>query len=245
MDSDQIFKRTDSTEVGYFLLGKGMFLYVMCLSLLPFLCRGYIINFVSHGRRCYTRSSAIRMQQKERLLTSQIVISNITNIIEDKIQIASLLVDGYTESSSNFIILKILEKWNLEYLIKERFNQQQNAMITARVGTGKNIVGYVEVGMSYIEQNDLLGKVPTIGNLVVSPDMRRKGIGRRLMDEVIHVAKDVWQKDAVWLCVEHNNIEAVKLYVDSLGFKQECSYFKEIPFSFDKKREILVLCKKF
>ena len=218
----------------------------MYFLLLPLLCRGYVTNFLNYGRRQCTKIDVTGMQYQERSPQSHFVLTNITNIMEDKIDIASLLVDGFADSNSNFILLKILEKWNLEYLIKERYLLQQqekmnHSMITARIDN--KIVGYVELGMTHVEQNESLGKVPTIGNLVVAPTMRRKGIGKCLMSEVIHIAKDIWQKDAVWLCVEAGS-PALKLYVDSFGFEQQCSYSKEIPFHFEKKCEILVLSKK-
>lgn len=223
-------------------------MFVMYFLLLPLLCRGYVKNYpMNYGRSHCTKIDVTRMQNQERLPQSQFVLTNITNIMEDKIDIASLLVDGFEDSNSKFILLKIIEKWNLEYLIKERYQLQQqertnHSMITARIDN--KIVGYVELGLTYVEQNESLGKVPTIGNLVVAPTMRRKGIGKCLMSEVIHIAKDIWQEDAVWLCVEAES-PALKLYVDSFGFEQQCSYSKEIPFYGEKKCEILVLSKKF
>lgn len=61
-------------------------------------------------------------------------------------------------------------------------------------------------------------KEPYIGNLAVSIEHRRRGVGRALMQGAMDHAMKVWDAEAVWLHVDGRSIKARSLYA-SLGFE--------------------------
>ena len=86
-------------------------------------------------------------------------------------------------------------------------------------------VGFCEVGVLSSPQDEPMF---CVGNLVVSPNQRRRGIGERLMDCAIRLIQRYGQDfDAlkIGLYVDGDNVNAIKLY-EKMGFKAagECNH---------------------
>ena len=108
------------------------------------------------------------------------------------------------------------------------FQKQPHGMIVARDNRSNEPVGFVEIGMvtsssrlskKLEEMNITCQCLPHIGNLVVTDKFRRKGIAKRLMEEVLDMAS-TWNIDApcVLCAVEPSNNAAKSLYI-KIGFE--------------------------
>jgi ribosomal protein S18 acetylase RimI-like enzyme len=67
-----------------------------------------------------------------------------------------------------------------------------------------------------------LKAVCVLSNLAVSPQARRKGLGKKLCLEVEKVAQSYCGCDVIYLEVEENNFVARKLYEEKLGYSSLC-----------------------
>lgn len=85
----------------------------------------------------------------------------------------------------------------------------------------KKIVGYVmcrvESGLGFISNK--LSRLGHIVSIAVLPEYRRRGIGRRLMIEVLSRLKNQYDVTEAYLEVRVSNVPAIRLY-ESLGFKK-------------------------
>jgi putative acetyltransferase len=81
--------------------------------------------------------------------------------------------------------------------------------------SGGEVVGYVR-----LKRGEGLGShAGEVSTLAVHPDHRRKGIGRRLMEEILKVANGLGLR-RVWLTVTADNYAAIHLY-KGMGFEVE------------------------
>jgi len=83
------------------------------------------------------------------------------------------------------------------------------------------VIGFVEIGMlpppsQWFNGSSNVTDFPYLGNLAVSTEERRQGIGRKLVKLGIKVASK-WGDDKLFAAVKIDNMEAVRLY-ESLGF---------------------------
>ena len=72
---------------------------------------------------------------------------------------------------------------------------------------------FVAFGQVY----DRIGRI-NLARLIVKPDMRRQGIGRRLIEMLMQVGRDLFALDEYSLFVHKENIAALRCY-ESLGFE--------------------------
>ncbi len=107
-----------------------------------------------------------------------------------------------------------------EYFWRDHLRLWGKAFLVA-VLDGK-IVGYVmsrvERSLGFIKRS-LPKKVGHVVSIAILPEYRRRGIGTRLMIEVMRRLKDVYGAKEVYLEVRVSNEPAIKLY-EKLGFQK-------------------------
>jgi ribosomal protein S18 acetylase RimI-like enzyme len=102
------------------------------------------------------------------------------------------------------------------YLCPSDPSQLQHMMVTAEDRTSGSIVGFCEVAMLLPPHaKDVTDAVPTIVNLVISRQYRRRGVANRLLaTTMLHVAR-FWNQsssDEIALYVASDNESAISLY---------------------------------
>ena len=73
------------------------------------------------------------------------------------------------------------------------------------------IVGVITIESSNINIDGKINHYPVISNLIVSKNMRRKGIGKKLTENAEKIAKSIGFKE-VYLFVDTENLSAIRLY---------------------------------
>jgi len=158
-------------------------------------------------------------------------------------RISKFLVDSFytdkrkAENNLPFGQLRSLERdQNLD--LKARYGRNtargiESVILTAEA-QAKDTVGCVALGITpfvgkeaklsirdlYNYPKDAVLR-PIVANLAVRPDVRRKGIAKKLMKECEEVSKE-WGYKEIWLLVEDDNRRAKKLY-RKLGYKNVMS----------------------
>ena len=102
---------------------------------------------------------------------------------------------------------------------------KQHVMLVARSENGE-VVGFLEMGLLSSTNKAVLSatgadssrKFPTIGNLVIEPEYRRRGIARGLMLRAESAAQSWGQHSHIVVAVDPANKAAVELY-QSLGYQ--------------------------
>ncbi|MCS7108753.1 MAG: ribosomal protein S18-alanine N-acetyltransferase [Sulfolobales archaeon] len=83
------------------------------------------------------------------------------------------------------------------------------------------VVGYVmcrvESGIGFLRRG--LIKLGHVVSIAVLPEYRRKGIGRRIMEESIKRLKEYYNVSEIYLEVRVSNVPAINLY-EKLGFRK-------------------------
>lgn len=97
--------------------------------------------------------------------------------------------------------------WNYN-ILKSELKNNNSQYIVAKIG--KNIVGFAGI-IDTLDQME-------ITNIVVRKDMRHKGIGNTLLNELIKISIKN-NKNTIFLEVNSNNLFAIKLY-EKNGFKK-------------------------
>lgn len=97
--------------------------------------------------------------------------------------------------------------WNYN-ILKSELENNNSQYIVAKIG--KNIVGFAGI-IDTLDQME-------ITNIVVRKDMRHKGIGNTLLNELIKMSIKN-NKNTIFLEVNSNNLFAIKLY-EKNGFKK-------------------------
>lgn len=97
--------------------------------------------------------------------------------------------------------------WNYN-ILKSELKNNNSQYIVAKIG--KNIVGFAGI-IDTLDQME-------ITNIVVRKDMRHKGIGNTLLNELIKMSIKN-NKNTIFLEVNSNNLFAIKLY-EKNGFKK-------------------------
>ncbi len=107
-----------------------------------------------------------------------------------------------------------------EWFFEEHLERWGEAFYVAEVG-GK-VVGYVmsrvEFGAPYVVEGSIVKKGHIV-SIAVLEGYRRRGIGRRLMENALRSLKEVYECKEVYLEVRVSNLPAIKLY-EKLGFKK-------------------------
>jgi ribosomal protein S18 acetylase RimI-like enzyme len=102
------------------------------------------------------------------------------------------------------------------YLCPSDTSLFQHMMVTAEDKRSGSIVGFCEVAMLLPPfGSDLTHAVPTIGNLIISRQYRRKGIASRLLATATAYVAQFWNQslsDEIGLYVASNNKSAISLY---------------------------------
>ena len=62
--------------------------------------------------------------------------------------------------------------------------------------------------------------VVCLSNLAIAPAFRRQGVALQLCRAAERVAKDDWGYEELYLKVERDNVSAIKLYQDKLGYAE-------------------------
>lgn len=97
--------------------------------------------------------------------------------------------------------------WNYN-ILKSELENNNSQYIVAKLG--ENIVGFAGI-IDTLDQME-------ITNIVVRKDMRHKGIGNTLLNELIKISIKN-NKNTIFLEVNSNNLFAIKLY-EKNGFKK-------------------------
>ncbi len=107
-----------------------------------------------------------------------------------------------------------------EWFFEEHLERWGEAFYVAEVG-GK-VVGYVmsrvEFGAPYLVEGSIVKKGHIV-SIAVLEGYRRRGIGRRLMENALRSLKEVYECKEVYLEVRVSNLPAIRLY-EKLGFKK-------------------------
>ena len=107
-----------------------------------------------------------------------------------------------------------------EWFFEEHLERWGEAFYVAEVG-GK-VVGYVmsrvEFGAPYVVEGSIVKKGHIV-SIAVLEGYRRRGIGRRLMENALRSLKEVYDCKEVYLEVRVSNMPAIRLY-EKLGFKK-------------------------
>ncbi len=107
-----------------------------------------------------------------------------------------------------------------EWFFEEHLERWGEAFYVAEVG-GK-VVGYVmsrvEFGAPYVVEGSIVKKGHIV-SIAVLEGYRRRGIGRRLMENALRSLKEVYECKEVYLEVRVSNLPAIRLY-EKLGFKK-------------------------
>ncbi len=103
------------------------------------------------------------------------------------------------------------KEWNsdLDILISKHFNEDYFYFIIAE--TNNEIAG--------IAHNIVFGKTSWLGHIIVKPELKRKGIGKKLTEKLISNNTDIGCTTQILIATE----EGEKLY-NKLGFKTESRY---------------------
>jgi ribosomal protein S18 acetylase RimI-like enzyme len=74
-----------------------------------------------------------------------------------------------------------------------------------------SIIGFMEVGQlpAPVEPRR---EAPYFGNVAVSANVRRQGIGERLVKIALKLVQDKWKDDIVYVAVDASNTAAVDMY---------------------------------
>jgi ribosomal protein S18 acetylase RimI-like enzyme len=99
-------------------------------------------------------------------------------------------------------------------------------MLTAENTITGDIVGFCEVAMlsqpqESLEEECSFGEepLPTIVNLVTSPEYRRRGVASSILKSASRFVRHEWECDAIALYVEEKNEGAVRMY-ERFGFEK-------------------------
>ncbi len=107
-----------------------------------------------------------------------------------------------------------------EWFFEEHLERWGEAFYVAEAG-GK-VVGYVmsrvEFGAPYVVEGSIVKKGHIV-SIAVLEGYRRRGIGRRLMENALRSLKEVYECKEVYLEVRVSNLPAIRLY-EKLGFKK-------------------------
>ena len=107
-----------------------------------------------------------------------------------------------------------------EWFFEEHLERWGEAFYVAEVG-GK-VVGYVmsrvEFGAPYVVEGSIVKKGHIV-SIAVLEGYRRRGIGRRLMENALRSLKEVYECKEVYLEVRVSNLPAIRLY-EKLGFRK-------------------------
>ncbi len=107
-----------------------------------------------------------------------------------------------------------------EWFFEEHLERWGEAFYVAEVGD--KVVGYVmsrvEFGAPYVVEGSIVKKGHIV-SIAVLEGYRRRGIGRRLMENALRSLKEVYDCKEVYLEVRVSNMPAIRLY-EKLGFKK-------------------------
>lgn len=108
------------------------------------------------------------------------------------------------------------------------------------------VLGLAEMGISSTATNVAArqDRRATLGVLCVSPNARRTGVGRRLVEKCEDVAFNLWQESSLWIEVETSNVDAFTLF-SKCGYTDtnERSWVEVQRRQTREKRLHMVLCK--
>lgn len=100
----------------------------------------------------------------------------------------------------------------------------QHKMLTAEDSKNGKVVGFMEVAMmtdpTSIGDDGSTVAQPTVANLAVSPEYRRRGIASRLLGSASRYVRQEWTCPNLRLYVEKENEPAFSMY-NNLGFRVE------------------------
>ncbi len=113
-----------------------------------------------------------------------------------------------------------LAEWS-EADYRNEAERNDSMMLTARLNAEKSVIGFIAARLTgFVKsavENDEYRELDII-NFGVKAELRRKGIGRRLLEEILRLASEQ-NVGSVWLEVRQSNGEAIKFY-ESYGFTE-------------------------
>jgi len=146
--------------------------------------------------------------------------------------VSSFITNERYKNLPNNLYNEMVGMINKDFLYRKK-NSFSNLPFTILIASKDNkIVGVITIESSDIDINGKKENQPVISNLIVSSEMRRKGIAKILTIRAEKIAKSLEYK-YVYLFVDIKNIPALKLY-KSRGYT---------PFS-DTKKSTKIVCKK-
>jgi len=142
-------------------------------------------------------------------------------------EIASLVSDSFDGPFQWYELLR-RQQTEKEYAAQfsERYERfvvggYKHAMIVAIEPSTEahqdSIIGFMEVGQlpAPVEPRR---EAPYFGNVAVSANVRRQGIGERLVKIALKLVQDKWKDDIVYVAVDASNTAAVDMYL-KCGFQ--------------------------
>ena len=161
--------------------------------------------------------------ERSRGCSGLISVSRVTYLHESEAKIiGEMISDAFDEGPFRIRALGVYNRVEqLKYRLK---NLKPHVMFTARSDLDK-ILGFVELGLS--APPELNGPhVPLIGNLVVQPNARRRGVAKNLMQAAEEEAKSWPDFNMIYCAVKPTNNPAISLYCDKLSYA-ECQLSPE------------------
>lgn len=147
-------------------------------------------------------------------------------------EVSSFITNERYKNLPNNLYSEMVGMINKDFLYREK-NSFSKLPFTILIASKDNqIVGVITIESSDIDINGKKENQPVISNLIVTSEMRRKGIAKILTIRAEKIAKSLEYK-YVYLFVDIENIPALKLY-KSRGYKSLG----------DTKKTTKIVCKK-
>lgn len=149
-------------------------------------------------------------------------------------EVSSFITNERYKNLPNNLYNEMVGRINKDFLYRQK-NSFSNLPFTILIASKDNkIVGIITIESSEIDINGKKENQPVISNLIVTSEMRRKGIAKILTIRAEKLAKILKYK-YVYLFVDTENIPAVNLY-NSRGYKSFGDTKKTTKIVFKKNR---------
>ena len=126
-------------------------------------------------------------------------------------EVSSFITNERYKNLSNNLYNEMVGMINKDFLYRQK-NSFSNLPLTILIASKDNqIVGVITIESSEIDINGKKENQPVISNLIVSSEMRRKGIAKSLTLRAEKIAKSFAYKN-IYLFVNIENAPAIRLY---------------------------------
>lgn len=132
-------------------------------------------------------------------------------------EVSSFITNERYKNLSNNLYNEMVGMINKDFIYREKNSFSKLPFTILIASKDHKIIGVITIESSKIDINGKKEDQPVISNLIVSSEMRRKGIAKILTNRAEKIAKKLKYK-YVYLFVDIENIPALKLY-KSRGYK--------------------------